>query len=95
MKEFYRVLKPNGQLLFLEHVLSPDKKVSFIQNRLNPFYRLFSDGCNLNRNIKNIIQRNALISGAKLNLLGTIKIKEFSSQYVKDYYHRLLTYLKL
>jgi len=44
---------------------------------------------------KNIIQRNALISGAKLNLLGTIKIKEFSSQYVKDYYHRLLTYLKL
>jgi len=58
MKEFYRVLKPNGQLLFLEHVLSPDKKVSFIQNRLNPFYRLFSDGCNLNRNIKNIIQRN-------------------------------------
>lgn len=52
------VLRPNGQLLFLEHGLSPDKKVSFIQNRLNPFYRLFSDGCNLNRNIKNIIQRN-------------------------------------
>lgn len=58
MKEFYRVLKPNGQLLFLEHGLSSDKKISFIQNHMNPFYKIFSDGCNLNRNIKNIIEEN-------------------------------------
>jgi len=44
---------------------------------------------------KNVIQRNALISAASLNLLKTIEIKEFNSSYVKDYYNRLLTYFKL
>lgn len=58
MKEFYRVLKPNGQLLFLEHGLSQNKKIRFIQNHINPFYKLISDGCNLNRNIKSITEKN-------------------------------------
>ena len=44
---------------------------------------------------KKIIQRNALINVAKLNLLNTIEIEKLNSQYVKDYYHRLLTFYKL
>ena len=44
---------------------------------------------------KKIIQRNALINAAKLNLLNTIEIKNLNSSYVIDYYHRLLTYFKL
>ncbi|HEX9061936.1 MAG TPA: SAM-dependent methyltransferase, partial [Clostridia bacterium] len=41
-----------------EHGLSPDKNIAFKQNCFNPFYRLFSEGCNLNRNIKNIVEEN-------------------------------------
>ena len=44
---------------------------------------------------KNILQRNSLISAASLNLLNTVQINEFNSPYLKDYYHRLLTYFKL
>lgn len=58
LKEFCRVLKPDGRLVFLEHGLSTDPKVINWQNRLNPVYLLTSDGCNLNRDIKNIIERN-------------------------------------
>lgn len=58
MKEFLRVLKPKGQLIFLEHGAGKDNKVRFIQNLLNPIYKLLSNGCNLNRNIKSIIERS-------------------------------------
>lgn len=61
MKEFYRVLKPNGQLIFLEHGLSPNKKISFIQNHINPFYKLFSEGCSINLNIKSIVEENGFV----------------------------------
>lgn len=56
--EMKRVLKPDGRLIFLEHGVSCEPKVSKWQNRVNPFYKIFSDGCNLNRDIKDIIQRN-------------------------------------
>jgi ubiquinone/menaquinone biosynthesis C-methylase UbiE len=61
MKEFHRVLKLNGQLIFLEHGLSPNKKISFIQNHINPFYKLFSEGCSINLNIKNIVEENGFL----------------------------------
>lgn len=53
--EIERVLAPGGRFYFLEHGLSPDPNVVKWQNRLNQFNHLFADGCNLNRDIKNII----------------------------------------
>jgi ubiquinone/menaquinone biosynthesis C-methylase UbiE len=47
LAEIARVLKPNGQLLFLEHVRSGDPKVAKRQDRIRPFYNLV--GCNPNR----------------------------------------------
>ncbi len=58
LREIYRVLKPDGQLLFLEHGLSPHKGECFFQNVLNPVYRIFSDGCHLNRDVEDMIKRN-------------------------------------
>lgn len=58
LKEINRVLKPDGILIFLEHGLSPNPKIGKWQNRINPFYLIVSDGCNLNRDIKNIIESN-------------------------------------
>ena len=42
------MLKPNGRLLFLEHVRSADPKVARRQDRIRPLYNLV--GCNPNRN---------------------------------------------
>jgi len=54
LKELHRVLKPGGQLLLLEHVLSSNKTMAAVMNRLNPvFVRLF--GANINRQtVKNV-----------------------------------------
>ena len=47
LQEIARVLKPNGRLLFLEHVRSDDPKVAKWQDRARPLYNLFD--CNPNR----------------------------------------------
>jgi len=54
LKELYRVCKPGGQVLLLEHVLSSNPVLAGIMNLLNPLVvGLF--GANINRNtVKNV-----------------------------------------
>lgn len=54
LKELHRVLKPGGQLLLLEHVLSANKTLAAVMNILNPLIvRIF--GANINRQtVKNV-----------------------------------------
>lgn len=56
LDEIYRVLKPDGKFLFVEHGLSPDRSVRVFQNRLNGWQKAIADGCNLNRNIPRLIE---------------------------------------
>jgi ubiquinone/menaquinone biosynthesis C-methylase UbiE len=51
-----RVLKPGGQLLFVEHGLSPDGNVRRWQDRLTPLWKRIGGGCHLNRPIRQIIE---------------------------------------
>jgi ubiquinone/menaquinone biosynthesis C-methylase UbiE len=60
LSEITRVLKQGGCFFFLEHGLSPDPNVEKWQNRLNSVNKILADGCNLNRNIKNIIASTKL-----------------------------------
>lgn len=53
--EMHRALKPGGNLLFVEHGLAPEPKVSLWQNRLNRPWRALAGGCNLNREIDRLI----------------------------------------
>jgi ubiquinone/menaquinone biosynthesis C-methylase UbiE len=56
LAEITRVLKPDGKLIFVEHGLSPDRTIRFIQNSLNPAWKHIGGGCNLNRPIDELIQ---------------------------------------
>ncbi len=49
LQEIRRVLKPNGALLFAEHVAAPDASVLLWQKRLNPVWKRVAGGCNLQR----------------------------------------------
>jgi ubiquinone/menaquinone biosynthesis C-methylase UbiE len=52
-----RVLKPGGSLLFCEHGIAPDEGVRRWQHRLNPAWRCFAGGCNMNRDIPDLITK--------------------------------------
>jgi ubiquinone/menaquinone biosynthesis C-methylase UbiE len=50
-----RVLKPGGSLLFCEHGKAPDPGVVKWQDRINPVWRRIAGGCNLNRDIPDLL----------------------------------------
>jgi|SRR5579862_719447 len=56
LREMRRVLKPAGQLLFVEHGLSPDPNVVKWQHRLTPTWKKIAGGCHLDRAIEQLIR---------------------------------------
>ena len=52
-----RVLKPGGKLLYCEHGAAPDDSVRRWQERLNPGWKRVSGGCNMNRDIPDLIRK--------------------------------------
>lgn len=51
LREFRRVLKPDGRLLFSEHGLAPDAPVARWQQRLEPWWKPLAGGCHLTRDV--------------------------------------------
>ena len=55
LAEMRRVLKPGGDLLFVEHGRAPDPWVVRFQDWLTPAWRPLTGGCHLNRPIAELI----------------------------------------
>jgi SAM-dependent methyltransferase len=55
LKEVRRVLRPGGQLHFLEHGLAPDERVRRWQRRLDPLQQRIAGGCHLTRPIADLV----------------------------------------
>ena len=49
LRETARVLKPDGKLLFIEHVRADDAGLASWQDRLEKPWRFLADGCHCNR----------------------------------------------
>ena len=65
LKEIKRVMKNDAKMLFCEHGTAPDKNITKWQNRINPIWGKLFGGCNINRDIPNILKEN----GFKINTL--------------------------
>jgi ubiquinone/menaquinone biosynthesis C-methylase UbiE len=67
LAEMRRVLKPDGQLLFVEHGRAPEPRVQWWQDHLTPAWKRLSGGCHLNRPINELIQN----AGFRIERLDT------------------------
>ena len=76
LKEMKRVLRSNGCLVYCEHGMAPESSIRKWQNRLNPINSYFSGGCNLNRNITQLITESGfkIQHSETMYLPGTTKL---------------------
>lgn len=70
LKQMRRVLKPGGELLFLEHGESPHEQTRKWQHRITPGWRKLAGGCHLNRHIADLIRH------------GGFEIRELENLYI-------------
>ena len=56
LAEIRRVLRPEGELLFVEHGLAPDARTAGWQRRLTPLWRRVGGGCRLDRDIAALLE---------------------------------------
>jgi len=57
LEQMKRVLKPTGNLIFVEHGRAPDRGVAVWQDRLNPTWKRIGGGCHLNRKVDELITK--------------------------------------
>ena len=76
LKEMKRVLRSNGCLVYCEHGMAPETSIRKWQNGLNPINSYFSGGCNLNRNITQLITESGfkIRKSETMYLPGTTKL---------------------
>jgi ubiquinone/menaquinone biosynthesis C-methylase UbiE len=63
LAEINRVLKPDGQLLFLEHVRAHHPELAKWQDRLERPWRFLGDGCHCNRDTVSAISAAGFVLG--------------------------------
>ena len=56
LREVKRVLRPGGELFFIEHGLAPDPGVATWQRRLTPLWRPLAGGCHLDRRMAELLR---------------------------------------
>jgi ubiquinone/menaquinone biosynthesis C-methylase UbiE len=81
MREVRRVLRPGGTLHFVEHGRAPDPGVRRWQDRLNGIQQRVGGGCNLNRDIKGIVEAGGLAITNLDTYYGKGEPKAYGSMY--------------
>ena len=56
LHEARRVLRPGGQLRFVEHSAAPSRRVAGIQRRIQPLWGRVAGGCHVDRDIAGLLR---------------------------------------
>jgi SAM-dependent methyltransferase len=63
--EMRRVLKPGGQLIFVEHGRSDDQKIAKWQRRVEPLWKIIGGGCHLTRRADELLMDGGFVIKAQ------------------------------
>jgi ubiquinone/menaquinone biosynthesis C-methylase UbiE len=77
LTELKRILRPNGKLLFIEHVAAEDNpRLLKWQKRIEPFWKFIGGNCHLTRNTESVIKQAGFnsIQLEKTSFLGAPSI---------------------
>ena len=58
LRELHRILRPGGQLLYLEHGRAPDPGVAAWQRRIEPLWKRLMGGCPLTRPVTAAVEQS-------------------------------------
>jgi len=70
--EIKRVLKPQGTLLFIEHVLPHKKGMKRLFKGINPVWKKISSGCSLTKDFKQSLDENEFTLQKQGTFLNTV-----------------------
>lgn len=56
LSELRRVLKPSGRMIVIEHGRSDEAGIARWQDRINPVWRVIGAGCNINRDVRALLE---------------------------------------
>lgn len=62
LKQFKKWMKPEGELIIIEHIHSDKKWNASFQHFINPLWNKIGEGCNLNRNTDQLLLDNGFHS---------------------------------
>jgi ubiquinone/menaquinone biosynthesis C-methylase UbiE len=58
LAEIYRVLKPGGKFIFLEHIAAPSpSRQRYLQNAVKPIWQILFDNCHPNRETDKLLEQ--------------------------------------
>lgn len=63
LAEVRRVLRPDGELLFVEHGLADDERTRGWQRRLTPLWKRVAGNCHLDRDVPALLEQAGLVAG--------------------------------
>jgi SAM-dependent methyltransferase len=78
--ELHRVLRPDGEVRFYEHVLSLDPRLARWQRRGAPLQRLFAGGCNPDRDTVGALERG----GFEIEMLRRFGFKPMALGFLSE-----------
>ncbi len=61
LREMRRVLRPEGRLLFAEHIASKTPAVRRVQDAVDPLYTRVAGGCHLNRETPRLLEEGGFV----------------------------------